>query len=290
MGGRGIRLALALTAGVLLAGLPLVGATSRSEGHQRPVYYLALGDSLAQGVQVNSSGNAVATDQGYVDDLYGALKVDNPAIQLVKLGCPGATTGTMINGGCPYFSYPDGSQLAQAVSFLRTHRHQVALVTIDIGANNVDGCFSASGINSGCVLQGFASVQAQLPVILRQLRLAAGPMVPVVGMNYYDPFLAAYLEPGGAGAATESVVLGDALNGLLATIYALNGDQVANVQQTFQTNNFAPYGTSAIPTNVALICAWTYMCNYQNIHPNTMGYQEVAGAFEAVSQVRRLLR
>lgn len=290
MGGRGIRLVLALLVGLLLAGVPLVGATSRSEGHQRPRYYLALGDSLAQGVQVNSSGKAVVTTQGYVDDLYHQLQVDDPALQLVKLGCPGETTRTMIQGGCPYFSYPAGSQLAQAVSFLRAHRHQVALVTLDIGANNVDGCFSVSGINFGCVLQGFASVQAQLPIILRQLRLAAGPEVPVVGMNYYDPFLAAYLEPGGAAAATESVVLGDALNGLLGTIYALNGDQVANVQQTFQTDNFAPFGTSSIPTNVALICAWTYMCSYQNIHPNTTGYLEVAGAFEAVSQVRRLLR
>lgn len=289
MGGRGIRLALALSVGLLLAGVPLVGAASRSEGHQRPMYYLALGDSLAQGVQVNSSGNAVVTSQGYVDDLYHQLQVHDPALQLVKLGCPGETTGTMIHGGCPYFTYPAGSQLAQAVSFLRAHRHQVALVTIDIGANNVDGCFSASGINFGCVLQGFASVQAQLPVILRQLRLAAGPKVPVVGMNYYDPFLAAYLEPGGAAAATESVVLGDALNGLLGTIYALNGDQVANVQQAFQTNDFAPFGTSSIPTNVALICAWTYMCHYQDIHPNTTGYLEVAGAFEAVSQVRSLL-
>ncbi|MGA9776634.1 MAG: SGNH/GDSL hydrolase family protein, partial [Candidatus Dormiibacterota bacterium] len=276
----GARWALAIAAGLLLAGAPqLVSAAGRPGESTSPVYYLALGDSLAQGVQV-VNGAANVTNHGYVDDLFQALHKDTPNLQLVKLGCPGETTGTMISGGCPYSTYPAGSQLAQAVEFLRAHRNRVALVTIDIGANNVDGCFSATGISLSCFYQGLASVGSQLPFILRQLRSAAGPRVPIVGMNYYDPFLATYLETGGQAGAIESVGLGDLLNSLLGAVFAFNRDQVANVQATFKTNDFAPSGSPSVPTNVALICAWTYMCTDQNIHANALGYQEIAGAFE----------
>jgi hypothetical protein len=36
---------------------------------------------------------------------------------------------------------------------------------------------------------GVAPIRANLPVILTALREAAGPDVPIVGMNYYSPFL-----------------------------------------------------------------------------------------------------
>src|SRR5690348_1771075 len=38
-----------------------------------PVYYLALGDSLAQGVQPNAAGISVETPDGYPDQVYAAL-------------------------------------------------------------------------------------------------------------------------------------------------------------------------------------------------------------------------
>lgn len=59
--------------------------------------------------------------------------------RLVKLGCSGETSYTMIRGGI--CRYPAGSQLAQAKHFLRTHRRHVSLVTIDIGANDPNSCF-----------------------------------------------------------------------------------------------------------------------------------------------------
>ena len=75
-------------------------------------YYLSLGDSLAQGVQPNKSGASVETNEGYANQLFTALHLGNPTLKLVKLGCPGETTATMINGGIR--SYPAGSQLKQA--------------------------------------------------------------------------------------------------------------------------------------------------------------------------------
>ncbi|MEU5878812.1 hypothetical protein [Spirillospora sp. NPDC047279] len=38
-------------------------------------------------------------DEGYTDVLYAALKQRDPHLRLVKLGCGGETTTTMLNGG-----------------------------------------------------------------------------------------------------------------------------------------------------------------------------------------------
>ena len=71
-------------------------------------YYLALGDSLAQGVQPNAAGVSVMTRDGYPDQVYASLHASRPGLKLVKLGCPGETTASMINGGI--CRYRDGSQ------------------------------------------------------------------------------------------------------------------------------------------------------------------------------------
>ena len=56
----------------------------------QPTYYLALGDSLAIGVQPSASGD-VATNQGYADDLYAVLRTRISGLTLAKLGCGGET-------------------------------------------------------------------------------------------------------------------------------------------------------------------------------------------------------
>src|SRR5262249_55273359 len=143
-------------------------------------YYLALGDSLSRGVQPLPNGTRVATNQGYVDDLYGALRFKQPSLQLAKLGCSGETTTTMLSGHGPCF-YPAGpnhSQLDQAVAFIQTHK--VALITITIGGDNVQNCISITGvIDLQCLQNGLAAIQIDLPQILTALRLAAGPSVPI---------------------------------------------------------------------------------------------------------------
>src|SRR5262250_753045 len=97
-------------------------------------YYLSLGDALSQGIQPGPNGENVATSRGYADRLATMLRRrELPHLRLVKLGCSGETTATMMHGGiCPY---PAGSQLDQAIKFLRSHRGRTALVTIDIGGN-----------------------------------------------------------------------------------------------------------------------------------------------------------
>lgn len=149
-------------------------------------YYLALGDSLSQGVQPDAAGADVKTGQGYADQLYAALLPAHPGLRLVKLGCPGETTTTMIDGGI--CRYPGGSQLAAAVAFLRAHRGHMALITIDIGANDPEDCGSQVSLRklASCFATGVPGALANLATIMTRLR-AAAPGVRVVGMTYYLP-------------------------------------------------------------------------------------------------------
>jgi lysophospholipase L1-like esterase len=281
-------LLLALLASVVgqVVGGPVTAAAAAG-----PPYYLALGDSLAQGVQPNSTAPLHETNRGYVDDLYAIERTRIPGLRLAKLGCPGETTTTMRTGGV--CSYALGSQLAQAMAFVATHR--VAFITIDIGANNIDGCVSTTGISTTCIAGGLSAAATDLPVILGTLRTAA-PRVPIYAMNYYDPFLAEWLTgASGQVLARESVCLttgfgyptycplATGFNGLLDSVYGAFAVPVANVAAAFQTNNFSTLPFLGVPVNVALICAWTWMCAPPplgpNIHANDVGYAVIAGTF-----------
>jgi lysophospholipase L1-like esterase len=278
---------------VLLAGTALAGAApAGAAGSPAPSYYLALGDSLSVGWQpVGPGGAGEPTDHGYVDDLYAALHWQDRSLLLEKMGCPGETSTSMIKGGI--CTYPGGSQLAAAVAFLHTHR--VSLVTIDIGANNVDGCLTSAGISTTCIGDGLTALGNDLPIILAALR-TADPAVRIVAMNYYDPFLAEWLS-GAAGEtlARESVPLAEELNGLIGTISAKFGVPVADVSGAFRTTDFDQLFFLHLPVNVVLICAWTWMCAPSpygpNIHANAFGYAVIAGAFvRLLEQGQRHLR
>jgi lysophospholipase L1-like esterase len=238
------------------------------------------------GVQPDSSGRSLRTNQGYADDLYKSVLPGRPGLQLVKFGCPGETTETFTRGGLCH--YDQGSQMAAAAAFLRAHQGSMAFVTIDLGANNVDACASgANNVDVNCVLNGFSRIKDQLPVILQQLRAAAGPQVRIVGMNLYDPFLAFELNgPSGQGVGNLSLSFAGQLNGTFASIYQAAGDPMADVAAAFATNDTTPTslaGHGTVPTNVARICQLTWMCAPKpvgpNIHGNAAGYQVMARAF-----------
>jgi hypothetical protein len=138
----------------------------------------------------------------------------------------------MIEGGI--CSYDHGSQLDEAVAFIEAHRQFVAFITIDIGANDFD-CADLS-----CVPGGVASIQANLPTILAELRAAAGPDIPIVGMTIYNPFLGAWLTgPDGQAFAQFSTFQGIApINQLLRGIFHAGGGSVADVESAFSTTDF----------------------------------------------------
>ena len=253
-----------------------------------PTYYLALGDSLSRGVQPDAAGASVETPYGYPDQVYAALHPSHPTLKLVKLGCPGETTSTMINGGICH--YPEGSQLKAAVAFLHAHRGRVLLVTIDIGANDPEHCAGQPGDGqpslsqlASCAVKGIPAAVTRLTAIMASLK-AAGPGVRMVGMNYYLPALAVWRSglPGHL-VAWAAERLAATYNELLDRVYAKSGTRVANVFGTFDTADFASNGTGNVPRNVALLCQWTWECaappRGPNQHANQAGYQVIARTF-----------
>jgi lysophospholipase L1-like esterase len=272
--------AIALTAALSLSSV----AGAAAHHHRRPrahtSWYLALGDSLAAGAQPNAAGRTLATRQGYANDLYALERRHLRGLRLKDLGCLGETTQTMISGG-PYCHYR-GAQLTDAVRFIKTHR--VRLITIDIGANDVDGCAPGGVVSLTCLEQGVAAIKRDVPKIARTLRMAAGRKVQIIGMTYYDPFLAYYFDPATRADAQLSVTLAQEVNGSLEQAYRGAGERVADVASAFGT--YIPFTQTTpltVPVAVAKLCELTWMCapppQGPNIHANTAGYQLIARTF-----------
>ena len=247
-------------------------------------YYLALGDSLAQGVQPNASGVSVMTRDGYPDRVYAVLHASRPGLKLVKRGCPGETTTSMINGGV--CRYRGGSQLAAAVAFLQAHRGRVLLVTLDIGANDPEHCGGQPGFGqlATCAVKDIPAAVDHLGTIMARLKAAAGPGVRIVGMNYYLPALAEWRSGlSGRLVAWTAEKLAATYNAMLGRVYAKSGVRVANVFGAFETADFTRPAGTRVPRNVARLCQWTWECaappRGPNQHANPAGYQVIAREF-----------
>ena len=262
-------------------------------------YYVSVGTSLSVGVQPNGSGVLLPTDDGYPNALYSTIKpifelAGNRELRLIKLGCPGETFETFANGGsCLYL---EGSQLAAAADFLADNLGSVHLVTIDMGANDFRnaGCIDTA-VDSNCVDDVGLQVATDLAAALTVLRNAAGPDTPIVGMNYYNPYLASWLEDAaGQELAVDSAQAVATLNGVLRDTYETAGMPMADVALAFDSDNFTdmvmsslPSPNDMLPANVNNICQYTYMCDAPprgpDIHANDSGYIEIANAFLAVA-------
>lgn len=260
-------------------------AASPAGAASKAVYYLSLGDSLAQGAQpitgppTNESG--AGYNQGYADQLLKRARNDARygQLRLAKLGCGGESTLTMIFGGrCRYGA---GSQLAEAVAFLDAHPGEVGFVTIDVGPNDI---FVDCNGDAGC---GIGHIQQALPYILATLRAHAGPDVPIVAMNFYQPGVNAwFIDPAAGQQAAQDVV---AFNNVLESIYAAASVPFADVETAFAVTDFVDGailpGFGPVPLSVFNVCTLTWACDAHmgfDIHPNSTGYAVIANAFAAV--------
>ncbi|KGN31948.1 hypothetical protein N802_18805 [Knoellia sinensis KCTC 19936] len=241
-------------------------------------WYLALGDSLAAGYQPG-----VGDDRrgGYVGGVLDALQDSAPKAKLRNISCSGATTTSLM--GTDRCDYEAGSQLAAGVEFLKAHKSKVDLVTIDVGANDVTPCLRATDMVT-CALTAVATVERNLTTILGELRAATGPDTQIVVLNYYNPFLASWLTgPAGQQLAGLTSFLQTLLNnGVMRAAMSVDAD-VADVATAFRSTNTtpvsSPFGT--VPTNVATVCAWTWMCSKNDIHANDAGYAVLADTVSA---------
>lgn len=277
----------ALAALAALVGLGAL-APAGDAGEPARSYYVALGDSLAQGWQPGADGRSHATDRGYVDDVSRYLSRHENNLVTVKLGCGGETTATMTRGGI--CSYPAGSELAEAEHVLHAHRGSVAAVTVNIGDNDVESCLAGGTVNAACVDRQMTAIRARVPAIAARLRAAAGPRVRIVGLTDYDQFLAYWLR-GTAGRrfARSSVGVVTRLNTTVDAIYRRAGIRVADAGPAFATGDFndrdSVPGHGVLPRAVARICSWTWACSRPpvgfNDHANDAGYRILGGVVVA---------
>jgi lysophospholipase L1-like esterase len=305
--------ALILTAIAILSAVVSVatGAVTSTVGQARastaPKFLLALGDSLAAGYQPT---DAVALppidsasgfrDQGYPGS-YAADLATLRGLSLVDLGCPSETTSSLLAtpalalcGDLYKAEFGVGSQISAAESFLSRHRGRVGLVTLDIGANDLDHCVSTSNVNTTCLASADVAVVKNLGRVLTSLMASVrhfDPGARVAAMNYYDPFLGLEFSPGGVKGdelALGSVVATNAFNTELSTTFNKFGVSVADVASAFRIDALTPlvrFDGKTLPEDVATTCELTWMCPSvagasPSIHPNSAGYRTIAAAFE----------
>lgn len=292
------RLALA-AATLTLGACDVFNDIANSGDDDEDYYYVSLGTSLSVGVQPNSSGVLLPTNDGYPDQLFDLIEPGFEAggtdlkLNLVKYGCPGETFESLINGGsCPYV---DGSQLDAAVDFISDNRDRIHLITIDVGGNDFRNanCIGTS-VDLACATTVSNQIAADLTNVLTALRNAAGPDTTIVGMNYYNPYLGSWVEDAaGQTLAMESAQAAAILNGFLSTTYAAEGVTMADIYTAFDSEEFVmmvpsmlPAPNDMLPVSVANICTFTYMCDAPpvgpDVHATNAGYSLVADTLAAV--------
>jgi lysophospholipase L1-like esterase len=279
--------ALILAVAVVFAGA--------AEAKKPTRFYVALGDSLSVGVQPSPSGPSVNTKQGYANQLAKLVG----GVKLVDYGCGNATTQSFIDGSRPCAparkpgyknTSPKTSQLATAERFLKKHRSQIAFVTLDIGANDLQICSKNGGIDINCVNQGIANIKKFAPKIAKGLRKAGGKRLPMAVSTLYDPFLQSWFNGSfGQAIAKASVDLAkNEVNPAIAKAFKAQKFKVAKTDTAFKT--YTPFsqttsfgGRNDVPVAVATICKLTHMCDPApkgpNIHANKAGYAVMAKEF-----------
>jgi lysophospholipase L1-like esterase len=295
--------------GVALALVGLLAAVPAAQAAHHPVKaknapvtgtLLSLGDSYSVGWQELPGGTQGSTHNGPADQLVPLAAKRGWKLSLVNLGCGGATTTSMLTAaavGCapPALApgatdYPGKSQLQAALDYIKAHPHQVKVVTISIGGNDVDGCpFNADP--TGCVKQNMVPATANLTKIVKALRAAGGKDMRIIGSTYPDVELGLWAKP--ALPNSLALVTGslsafqDDINPGLKKAYDTVG--AAFVDVTKATGAYGSFVATTdptfgqIPVPVARVCTLTYFCDGTfNIHMKTPGYHIIA-ALEAAT-------
>ncbi len=253
-----------------------------------PPYVLALGGSASVGFQPTAAHpRGQRTDDGYAEDLVPLERHRWPGLAVVHLGCPGATTATMLLGG-GHCHYAAGDQLQAAEAFLRAHPSTV-LVTVDLGFNDLLTCLHHEVVRPTCVDVKLTMVHDQLAQILERIKAATPADARIVGVGHYDPYLGDYFRgSGGQSFAIASLTVMERLDATLRSDYTAARLPIADVAAAFDLSDRQHVrwsGLPTVPTDVARTCALTWMCDRpplgHNLHPDDAGYRAIASAIAA---------
>jgi len=289
---------VALTVALVILNLAIITPAALS-GTFTQHYYVAVGDSLSFGYQPNLNFS-----NGFADDLFADLRraestpKERNTTVLENYACAGETSTTMINSGCigrDFLKIPySGPQLDAAIEFMLAHKGKISPVTFEIGANDVLPDWNAATCSaSASTDDDIARVDDNLTRvdsssygaardprntangILQRLTtaLTISPGLPgvqgpvntqarpgdLVMLNYYNPF---------AKACPDSAPFVKKLNEHLAADAAKFGVPIVDVYAAFG-------GDAGMAGN---ICAYSWYCARQDIHPTNAGYQAIAAA------------
>jgi lysophospholipase L1-like esterase len=258
---------------VLQAKLAAVAIAAVALGaHPAPKsYYLALGDSIAYGIQPANVNLPPSSAHGYVDLVAARLRKLAPKIRVVNYGCPGESTKTFTAGGCPWLAdgrklhVPfHGTQLAAAIAFLRAHPGQVSPITVTLGGNDIN---EVADVCKG----DLACIKARAPAALRQFRTR----------------LSGILEPIRSAAPQAEIVLtglynfnADDLRGTDPIFRSINGTIAAVTRRlgAHYASLFAVFNPQGARER-ARVCAFTFICSQvEDPHPTDAGYRAIADA------------
>jgi lysophospholipase L1-like esterase len=283
---RRLMVALVLSLGTCAV---LVGPTGspRAEGATARLFYLSLGDSLAQGYQPGYT-NGSETLHGYSNRVVTDV-AKKYRLTLLNYGCGGATSASILysdgcrqdglaNGGV---EYPNQPQSVAAIGFLRAHRGHIGLITLSIGWNDFGSCVGNYDPGS-CVGPTLAPMQANLTRLAAQLRAAAGATAPIVAMTYSDPDLVDWFN-GAAGQASAMAWINELRFGVNpAIVKAFGSARIPVLDITKAYGTYVPWtdqvATSAgpVPYAVEQICKNTWMCADDAEDANSTGYAFLA--------------
>jgi lysophospholipase L1-like esterase len=283
-----------LLAVVLTLSLVGIGANRLSAGNESNDTYLALGDSIAYGLNILLLPPPPFTQTplptpsqftGYPEVIANRLHLVNSGKEM-NTSCPGESSGSFYIAGAPDYgchdngpqgqppfktwiglhtNYP-GTQLDFAVSQLQSNKH-IDLVTLGIGANDMLLLLAKCGSDETCVAEGLPGALLQygqnLGNILNAIRLQAGYKGRLVILLQYSP-------------QTALTPIAAALNVVTISVASGYGVTFADGFTAFQLASL-PYGGDPCKAGL-LVNLGAAGCD---IHPSPKGHDILASTILA---------
>lgn len=244
-------------------------------------FYLALGDSLAYGIQpgkVDAGLPPSGFRTGYVDVFAARLRTLKPDLRVVNYSCPGESTKTFVSGGCPWLASGThrlhdpyaGPQMSAALAFLRAHPGAVSPITLHLGGNDVQAVADACHGDLACARarapRATRALATRLRSIYRRLRNAA-PDAEIIVTGLWNTNLPVLRQ-------TDPLVR--SVNRTIAGVARSSRARFADLFPVFNPQ-------ASLARERGRLCALTFLCSRGDGHPTDAGYRAIAAVVWAAS-------